>query len=153
MIGKLTDVAKSVLSEAYCPGPAPESLLTQAEQEAGISIGGEYREFLLSYGAALCRGFEIYGLFDVDEDEPPEWSDVRFAWKLSMANGFDPQLLPFSDDGGDYAFYLAIAESDSIGAGQIAVFGPGLDGVVISRNFSDFVERANDEGIQSLFPK
>jgi hypothetical protein len=57
-------------------------------------------------------------------------------------------LLPISDDGGDYKFFLHAKP----GAEGVVIYGPGLDGAEVARDFFDFLLRAAKNGVLSLVP-
>lgn len=121
-------------------------MIAEAEERLNVSFPVSYRQFLARYGAALCAGFEIAGVFKVgNEDEPPLWSDVvtstnqlRRGSRGSLPLGY----IAISDDGGDYNFFLDTSRRRADGECPVAVMGPGADGVVVATDFLDFVARA-----------
>ena len=139
------DVAR-LLSAATLAGGADEAAIQEAESKLGVRFPASYRWFLANCGAALCDGFEIAGLFDVENDgAPPLWShvvthtlQVRRACKGLIPNGY----VPFSDDGGDHTFYLDTTRPNDQGEPPIVALGPGADAVVVARDFFDFVIRS-----------
>jgi len=150
MSSDIPDSVQAVLANADCAGPASEELITGVERRLGLRFPKEYRTFLSRFGAALCNGFEVYGLVDApDAGEPPIWSDLRGSLRKRVERSLEMSLLPISDDGGDYKFYLTTGAA----SGGVVVYGPGLDGVEVAKNFFDFLTRANEEGISSLVPQ
>jgi hypothetical protein len=126
-------------------GPASEEVISSAEERLGVRFPPSYRRFLAQYGAALCSGFEIAGLFipKDDKDAPPLWSDVVVS---TLQRRRVARLLPrghvaISDDGGDYTFYLDTARNGLGEECPVVALGPGVDGVVVAEDFPDFVER------------
>jgi hypothetical protein len=137
--------------EADCAGPASEQLILSVEQSLGVSFPPQYRAFLRRYGAALFTGFEIYGLVDTaGNDEPPIWLDLRSALRTHKLATKAKTLIPISDDGGDYTFYLTTESTFNVPAHSVVMYGPGRDGVQVSSNFFDFVRRTASEGVSSL---
>lgn len=139
-----------LLSKADPAGGADEELISSVEQQHGLRFPGEYRAFLGEYGAALFSGFEVYGLVESGSDDPPLWSDVRMLLQNPAFKKMPGGLVPISDDGGDYKFYLKCDHEGSSELGSILVYGPGRDGVVVSKSFFEFIERAATQGISSL---
>ena len=147
---KLEDIAK-LMEIANLAGPASEEMIKAAEDELGVDFPPSYRDFLGSYGAALCTGFEIGGLFLCrDDNEPPLWTDVvtTTRQKRRISHGLIPnEYIPISDDGGDYTFYLDTTHRRVDGECPVIVLGPGVDDVVVAEDFFDFVIRASEGNI------
>jgi len=82
---------------------------------------------------------------DVSDGEPPMWWDV-VASTLQIrraSRGFIPnQYVLISGDGGDYNFYLDTSRPDALGECPVVVLGPGADGIIVAKNFFDFVARS-----------
>jgi hypothetical protein len=149
MNSEIPERVHAILMNADCAGPAGEDLVASVESRLGKKFPKQYRAFLRQCGAALCGGFEIYGLVDApDKGEPPTWSDLRTALRARVERGLAKDLLPISDDGGDYKFLLRTDPNSS----AVVIYGPGLDGVEVAKDFFDFVARASQEGISSLIP-
>lgn len=137
---------ETLLASCTLAGPADEEMIQSAEAKLGVRLPQSYRAFLARYGAALCRGFEIAGLFrDTSSVEPPLWSDV-VTKTVQMRRGSGGRIpagyVAISDDGGDYTYYL---DTGRIIAGTecpVIVLGPGADGLTVARDFLDFVARA-----------
>lgn len=140
-----------ILEDGECAGPADESMVQELERSIGFSVPSQYRTFLLTYGAALVHGLEVYGLVNLSENEPPMWSDIRNVLRLHGLQGLPGRLIPISDDGGDYRFFLMNDENTSLG-GSVIVYGPGCDGLEVTSNFYDFIRAARDGGVSSLIP-
>jgi len=142
-VATLEEVA-ALLDGSEAAGPATDEMIASAERELGAEFPPSYRQFLSKYGAALCRGFELAGVFKVEnQDEPPLWSSVVTATKqLRRASGSIPTgYLAISDDGGDYKFFLATDRKNPGAECPVVVLGPGKDGVVVASDFLDFVVR------------
>lgn len=147
MAGNLSREVIRVLDDGDCAGPASDSLVKSAEDSLRVEFPAEYRNFLRQYGAALLLGVEIYGLAQrADPAEPPIWSDLRTLARQSVA-GLPADLIPVSDDGGDYRFYLRSGNES-----PVLVYGPGLNGIQVASSFSEFVLRAVKSGVSSLLP-
>jgi hypothetical protein len=141
----LEDVDK-LLSGATVAGPADTETIRSAEAKLGVSFPPSYRAFLARYGAAIGKGTEIAGLFRNDKpDEPPLWSDVVSSTlgTRRASRGYIPkEYVPISSDGGDYTFYLDTGCLDTEGECPVRVLGPGADGLVVAKDFFEFVVRA-----------
>jgi hypothetical protein len=142
---------KLILSGADCAGPASEELVNSVERDLRLTFPAQYRAFLRHCGAALFVGFEIYGLVDSrSSDAPPMWSDLRDVARSRSRSGMLEELLPISDNGGDYAFYLTTDKTKNVAAESVVVYGPGRDGAQISASFFEFIEQATSQGMSSL---
>lgn len=145
----MCDIAKikDRLKSAILAGGVGEEAILEAELLLGVRFPPSYRTFLSQFGAALCGGFEIAGLFDVSggDGEPPLWSSV-VTYTLQKRRGssglFPTEYLAISDDGGDYTFYLDTSRVDVNGECPVVVLGPGADAVVIAEDFFGFVDRS-----------
>lgn len=137
------------MRSATVAGPASENMISDAELALGVRFSPHYREFLATFGAALCPAFEIAGLFrSTDDDEPPLWSDVVvFTKQMRLGSrGMIPhEYVAISSDGGDYTFYLDSCGSKG-GEHPIVVLGPGADTLVVAADFFDFVIRYSSGG-------
>ena len=96
---------KAVLAEAIVAGPAQEMTVARAEKSLGVKFPPSYRFFLSEFGAALCEGFEVAGIFaQEDESHPPLWMDV-VKWTHQLRRGsrdlIPLEYIPVSGDGGD----------------------------------------------------
>lgn len=141
---------RSLLSKADLAGGASEEVISSAEQQHGLHFPDEYRAFLRAYGAALLSGFEINGLVKSCDDGPPLWPDVRTLLQKTTSKKMPKGLVPISDDGGDYRFYLQCEQQQDSELGNVLVYGPGRNGVIVSRSFFEFLENAATNGIGSL---
>jgi len=140
------DIGK-LLATATLPGGVEDEVIRAAEVKLGVQFPPSYRLFLSRYGAALCAGFEIAGLFYAgnDDEGPPLWSDVVAATlqRRRQSDGLIPDsYVPVSDDGGDYTFYLDTTCSESQGECPVVVLGPGADGVIVAEDFFEFLVRS-----------
>lgn len=133
------------LVDCTTAGPASQEMIGSAESRLGVHFPPSYRQFLATYGAAVCSGFEIAGLFFGEKkDEPPLWSDVV---ALTLQRRRVARFLPsghvvISDDGGDYTYYLDTTKCKPGEECPVVALGPGVDGVIIGENFLDFVVRS-----------
>lgn len=135
------------LEAATLAGGVDEEMIQEAEAKLGVRFPTSYRMFLSQFGAALCIGFEIAGLFDAsgDDDEPPLWSSVVASTlqKRRASGGLIPnEYVAISDDGGDYTFYLDTSRIDAQGECPVVVLGPGADAVVVADGFFDFLSHS-----------
>lgn len=132
-----------LLEKAICPGRTTEEAISHAEEVLGVVFPPTYKYFLSKYGAALCDGREIDGIAPLPiDDATPMWNDVvshtlriRKASRGRLPLGY----IPISTDGCDYNFYLDTSRRDERGECPVIVLGPGADGVVIGRDFFDFL--------------
>lgn len=133
-------------------GPASEQDIESAERSLSVKFPGSYRKFLSIYGAALCSGFEIAGVFAAWRgNEPPMWSDVVAATRQKRrgSRGLIPaDYVAISDDGGDYTFYLNTATRDSAAECPVVAVGPGIeDPAVVAADFAEFVLRRSEDSL------
>lgn len=144
-------IIDSLIKSADTLGPISEEKIKEAEIVIGIGFPPSYRRFLSKYGAALFKGFEIYGLTPpVEGDETPYWCNVIDSHKqmVKSSSGNIPLgYIPISDDGGDYNFYLdGTNQNPETGEYRVVVLGPGIDGNIIANNFTEFVlKRSKNE--------
>lgn len=150
MSTELPDDVRAIIESADCAGPAPESAVEELESALGFSVPSQYRVFLLGFGAALFHGFEIYGLASTPDDEPPMWSDVRSVLRSGDTQSLPGRLIPISDDGGDYSFFLATNEEEPSGPSPVVAYGPGCDGREVAPSFFDFIRAVSTGGVSSL---
>lgn len=144
------DIMKDLLKDCSCAGPASEVSIRSAEEQLGVHLPPSYRKFLATFGAALCPGFEIAGLYPRTEgDEPPLWLHVVTATlQLRRGDGMLPTgYVAISGDGGDFTYFLDTANADSRGECPVVALGPGVDGKVIAGDFPEFVSRAFESRI------
>ena len=136
---------KAALDSADCAGGVTEELIRSTEERYDLVFSTEYRFFLRRYGAALLPGFEVYGLIESRiSDGPPVWTDLRNVLRNLADNKIPLELIPISDDGGDYKFYM------KSNADAVVIYGPGLDGDQVARGFFEFLGHAMTKGIASL---
>lgn len=132
-------------------GPASDMAIAAAENALGVRFPVSYRGFLSTYGAVLCGGLEIAGLFEGEyQDEPPLWSDVvttTNGLRRASRGGIPASYIAISDDGGEYKFYIDVSQESSTGECPVVVLGPGAEGVVVADDFLDFVIRSLNEEI------
>jgi antitoxin YobK len=141
-----TEQLGKLFSGCTVAGPADNEMIFSAEAKLGVRFPESYRVFLLEFGAALCSGFEIAGLFrHAHSDEAPLWSDVVAKTnQLRRAGGglIPKEFVAISDDGTDFSYYLDTRCMDEALECPVMVLGPGADGPVVAQNFVDFVMRA-----------
>ena len=145
----LPDDVRSIIGSADCAGPAREIVVKELESALGYPLPAQYRAFLLAFGAALFHGFEIYGLPSQSDNEPPAWSDIRDALRTVSMQGFSGRLIPISDDGGDFSFFVAVNEGAS-DSSPVVAYGPGCDGREVAASFFDFIRAASKSGVASI---
>ncbi len=142
---------KIVLDNSDFSGPASEGTVEELESRLGFSFPEQYKAFLLNYGAALFQGFEIFGIAeDEDEEGPPLWSDVRSELFSSDLSEFPGRLIPISNDGSDYTFYILVKQNSESGDQPVVAYGPGVDGKEVADSFFDFIKVAQQDGIETL---
>lgn len=147
---EIPEGVQAVMRSADCAGPASEELVTAVEGQFRIVFPKQYRAFLRKFGAALCGGFEIYGLVDASPTgEPPIWSDLREYLREEVEESLVMGLLPISDNGEGYRFLLRTDPKSE----SVVVYGPGLDRVPVAEDFFDFLARAAKDGVSSLIPR
>lgn len=130
---------------AHCTvaGPASQEMITATEARLGVRFPQSYRTFLAMYGAALCEGFEIAGVFQhVDKSRPPLWSDVvasnlRIQPRVHLPAGY----VAISSDGIKVTYYLDTADPREDGECAVVALGPGVDSVQVAADFSEFLAR------------
>ncbi|KAB2721111.1 SMI1/KNR4 family protein [Brucella intermedia] len=109
-------------------GPVRDLAIAQAEADLGVQFPLEYRELLRNYGAVLAGGLEVYGLPNMDGNDPPLWQDVVGVtkqlreWKQVGADR--ESFIPICDDGRGFYFYLDTLASP---ATKIYAVGPGKE--------------------------
>lgn len=125
-------------------GKIPETDIAKAETEIGFRFPEDYRFFLMEFGAALTKGYEIYGLFPTDPVEPPMWQnmiDVRQDLMRSGVYADQPDTyVPISDDGMGVTFYLNCGQEDK---GAVHAMGAGVNERVAS-SFAEFVSKNHE---------
>ena len=146
------DVIEELLTRATLAGRVDEEMIRLAEAKLSVQFPTSYRLFLSRFGAAICPGFEIAGLFDVGGEDggPPLFSDVvtgTLQKRRSSHGAFSSAYVPISDDGGDYTFCLATGSFNAAGECPVVVVGPGADSVVVADDFFAFLVRSFDGSI------
>lgn len=140
--------AKSRLDQSEFAGPASDEMIRAAEARLGLPIPASFRYFLSQYGAALCSGFEIAGIYNSpSEEEPPLWEDFVVAnQQLRRGAGVSlpKEYLYFSDDGQDYKYFLDTTRQSADGDCPVIAIGPGIECAEVAAGFFDFVVRAYD---------
>jgi hypothetical protein len=150
LVPKFDDL-EAALAACDVAGPAPPEMIADAERELGVRFSSSYRWFLSGYGAAVCDGFEVAGLFEGGHNtEPPLWSHVvscTLRLRRAARGHLPSSYVAVSDDGGDYKFYLDTSRRDSEDECPVVVLGPGAEDVVVAERFSDFLRRAFENSI------
>lgn len=131
------------LRGAVTAGAAGDEAIAQAEQTLGVRLPPSYRFFLRTYGAALCEGFELAGLFDdMPGTGPPTWSNVvssTLRLRRTSKGAIPHAYVAVSGDGGDYIYYIDTARTRHDGESPIVALGPGIDGAAIAESFLEYV--------------
>jgi antitoxin YobK len=146
------DEIKSLMKSANVAGGVTVESIDEAELALGVQFPKSYRTFLSEFGAALCTGFEIDGLFgEGSDDEPPLWTHVvtntlrlRRASRGAIPNAY----IAISDNGGDHKFYLDTSRRNDQGECPVIALGPGVDGVVVAEDFFEFLVRSFSATLQ-----
>ncbi len=135
---------ENALQKCDLAGPATEAMIRAAEGELQVAFPDSYRHFLATYGAALCDGFRIAGLFgDNFEDEPPLFTNVvTYTNQLRRASrGLIPHsYIAISDDGGGHIYYLNTSHIVD-GECPVIVLGPAVHEAMAASDFLDFLEQ------------
>jgi hypothetical protein len=120
-------------------------MVADAELKLDVTFPVSYRRFLKVYGAVLCTGFELAGVFEGgNDDEPPLWSRVvtsTYQLRRGSRGSLPFGYVAVSDDGGDYVFFLDTSRLGPDGECPVVVLGPGCDGDIVAGSFIDFVIR------------
>lgn len=134
--------AEVVLHDAIFPGGVSKKEICDLEDSLGIRFPADYKAFLEKYGAAMGEGYQIAGLFTIEDGGSPLWLDVvEFNKQLrrNAGNNIPPEHIAISDDGSDYVFYLDTTNMRENETCPVLIVGPGLESQVYSDSFSDFV--------------
>jgi len=117
-------------------GPTTEDQIAAAERELGVMFPRSYRTFLRQYGAGTLDCVEIFGI-------PSDrlWGDVVMMNQLTSCQ-IPRHFVKFTDDIGNYSYYLDTSRMDDEGECPVVVFGPEESGRVIANSFSDFLGEA-----------
>jgi len=138
-----------LLEQCTLAGPVSDELIASAEARLGVRFPRSYRAFLAAYGAALCQGFEIAGLFHhADKSRPPLWSDIvasnlRIRHRDHLPEGY----VAISSDGVEVKYYLDTANMRDGGECVVIALGPGVDSVRVAADFSEFVVRCFERSL------
>lgn len=139
-----------ILASINTPGGASIEAIVKSENELGISFPTSYRTFLTKYGAALGEGFEIAGVFTVDDDEPPLWRDVVLSTnqirRLSGPN-FPNFLIPISDNGMSVNYFLDVSDPDR---SPVIALGPGNEELQVAQSFEEFVVKLSNGALDDF---
>jgi antitoxin YobK len=117
-------------------GPATEEQIVAAERELGVVFPLSYRTFLQQYGAGTLDCIEIFGL-----PSNSLWGDVVMMNHLA-SRAVPRHFIKFTEDIGDYSYYLDTSQIDDEGECPVVVFGPEESGRVIANSFIDFLGEA-----------
>ena len=55
--------------------------------------------------------------------------------------GLPRHYVLFTDDGGDYTFYLDTSKMNEKGESPVVIFGPGEDGTTVATTFLEFLRK------------
>ena len=135
------DQIANLLSSLDCAGPASEDSVSEAEARLGLLFPPSYRQFLLSYGAALGEGIEVFGLdMRLESGEMPQWSDVVEATLSLRPDCLPGDSIQISHDGMDNGFFLHCSKSDADYEGPVIAWGPDHDaGVRVAKSFHEWL--------------
>ncbi|MCC5850471.1 MAG: SMI1/KNR4 family protein [Verrucomicrobia bacterium] len=134
-----------IFSSSITAGEASHKAVDRAEFSLNVKFPKEYRDFLEAFGALIGDDFEIAGVFDSSEDEPPIWKHIVNTTKQfrRMTGGnISNALIPISDDGSGKVFYLDTSNP----FGAVYCYGPGLDGKKVAESFKEFVVKLANGG-------
>lgn len=137
------DEVRHIFENATVAGPASTESVASATDQLKVTFPKSYLRFLESFGAAMCDGFEIAGVFFVENPTQTSlWQDVVTKTRQSKRYAFDSipaGYVAISDDGCDVSYYLATAQMDSDGECPVVALGPGIDGVEVASDFVQFI--------------
>ena len=112
--------------------------ITKAELALGVSITGEYKDFLLSQGALIANGKSIYGLFDLEPNDPPLWGHLVgtniMLRKNNQIGTENKDFIAISDDGQGTYYFLDTKSKNS----NIYAIGPDVNKLVCT-SLDDFI--------------
>jgi hypothetical protein len=128
-------VWSSGVSGLECSGPASEADIAAAEKALEVSFPKSYRTFLRHFGVGYLNCFDVYG---VPGDRL--WGDVVMMNQLDHRS-CPKRFVKFTDDVGDYGFYLDTSRMDPLGECPVVVFGPGKEGEIVAEDFLDFLHK------------
>lgn len=140
----ILDRLQTAIGDGKHPGPVADSDIAAAEESLGVRFPTTYRVFLKHFGAAwLPESFEIAGLGPgrCTDPAPPLWVHVVDINARSRRTS-RTELIRFSGDGSDCAFYLDTGSVDANGECPVIALGPGRDNDIIAHSFVEFVECA-----------
>lgn len=127
--------------ESDFSGPVSEDEILAAEAALGIRFPASYRAFLLWFGAGDVHYYDIFGL-----PRDHLWGDVV------RMNHTERRVLPqhylrFTDDVGDYSYYLDTSRMNASRECPVVLFGGGEEGTVVADSFLDFLRMAREGNI------
>jgi hypothetical protein len=142
------ELLEQIFANCEVAGPVSDHDIENAEVALGITFPHTYRTFLSLYGAALCDGFEIFGLMpSFQKNDPPLWTDVvALNLRNQGADFISPPYVEVSDNGADHSFFIDTSQSQ--GPHPVVAFGPGVDGKVVAEDFLAFVRKLRDSEIE-----
>ncbi len=125
-------------AEPIIAGACSPADIKRAELALGVSITGEYKEFLLNHGALIANGKSIYGLFDLSSNDPPLWDDLIdvniMLRKNNQIGSENRNFIAISDDGQGTYYFLDTKSSNT----NIHAIGPDVNKIV-STSLDDFI--------------
>lgn len=134
----IEEVLDEALAGGYFAGPADDEMIRSAEAQLGVQFPDSYKLFLARYGAVMCTGFEIAGVFVQANDALSLWWDVVSLNRPRYA-AIPPGYVAISNDGTDYMYYLDTDRLDSNRECPVVVLGPGAHDVIVAKDFVEFV--------------
>jgi antitoxin YobK len=115
-------------------GPSSEEQIQAAERELGVRFPKSYRTFLHQYGSGNLDGIEIFGL-----------QADRLSGDVVMINQLTTDvpshLIRFTNDIGNYSYYLDSSQMNEEGECPVIVFGPDENGRIVAESFIHFLEK------------
>jgi hypothetical protein len=124
-------------------GPVSEQSIVAAEQELGVKLPRSYRVFLRNYGVVGGPGFMIDGLTEEVEDpeQTPYWGRIVSKVQHCISKDLPKGYVGLMSDGGEYDYCLDTTRTDRFGECPVVAWGPGADGLVIAKDFLEFLQK------------
>ncbi|MDA8021302.1 MAG: SMI1/KNR4 family protein [Thermoanaerobaculia bacterium] len=144
----IEEQCRNVLVSIDTSGGASAEEITKAEQALGIVFPAGYRKFLERYGAAMGAGYEIAGVFALNDDEPPMWRDIVGATnqiRRVTGSNIASTLLPISSDGASVTYYLDVRDRER---SPVVAYAPGVDGKRVAESFEEFVVKLSNGDLE-----
>lgn len=123
----------------FCGGVS-EEVVVKAEEKLDLRFPGDYRDFLLRFGAGNFGSMDVYGIIDDDFDDSGIPDAVWYTTRLREEVGLLRSLVAIHDTGGGEIFCLDISKPNA----PIVAYAIGYDlevqtYEVIANDFGEFL--------------